>query len=237
MSTEKLLALRERPDGVPFMRQTWRNLTFLHWAMDPAEMQERLPDGLTVDTWDGKAYLGLVPFQMCDTQFANGLKIPTAVNFPETNIRTYVIGPDGNPGVWFFSLDAASLLAAIGGRLLYSLPYFHARPHEVDLLGNDIAYSLGRGRFMTAIETQIPSHPQPATPGSLEFWLVERYVLFSQHRGSFWSGRVHHAPYRIAEAIVMPLVKSPQWSIMSNPPDYCHFSDGVTVDVFGLVRC
>lgn len=235
MSTEKLLALRERPDGKPFMRQTWRNLTFLHWAMEPAEIQKRLPAGLTVDTWEGKAYLGLVPFQMCDTQFANGLKIPTAVNFPETNVRTYVIGPDGNPGVWFFSLDAASFLAAIGGRMLYSLPYFHASMN-VAFPENFVAYLSGREGLSVRCKTTIPANLSPAEPGTLDFWLVERYVLFSQQRGRFSAGRVHHPPYKIAPATVESSIKS-DWATMSHPPELVHFSDGVTVDVFGLKRC
>src|ERR1044072_1701490 len=99
------------------MYQAWRNLTFLHWRYPPAVMQAHLPKGLQVDTFDGSAWLRLAPVLL-------GLTYST---FPETNVLTYVRGPDGKSGVWFFSLDAASLSAVIGARIAYGLPYMWSR--------------------------------------------------------------------------------------------------------------
>src|SRR5260370_16899405 len=101
------------------MSQTWRHLTFLHGPYEPALVQPLLPPGLVLDTFDGAAWIGLVPFEI-----RNLRGIP---HFPETNVRTYVIGPNGGRAVWFFSLDAARLPPALGARVAYHLPYFSAK--------------------------------------------------------------------------------------------------------------
>lgn len=103
----------------------WRNLTFVHWPIDPDEVQAKLPPGLTVDTHDGQAWIALVPFEM-DVRLPGGLPIPREGRFPETNVRTYVRGPDGTPGVWFHSLEAGRLSATVMARGGYGLPYFWA---------------------------------------------------------------------------------------------------------------
>src|SRR5437763_16754580 len=92
------------PVTVPVMRQRWASITFLHWAYDVEQVQRHLPPGLKVEPWEGQAWVGLVPFEM----HVAGPAGPTMRRFPETNVRTYVVGPDGRPGVWFFSLDAGS---------------------------------------------------------------------------------------------------------------------------------
>src|SRR5579872_5995304 len=87
------------------MPQTWRRLTFLHWPYDPADVRPLIPSSLELDTFEGAAYIGLIPFEI--------FNIPALPHFPETNVRTYVIGPDGSRAVWFFSLDAGRLLAVL----------------------------------------------------------------------------------------------------------------------------
>src|SRR5690242_4353966 len=99
------------------MYQAWRDLTFLHWRYPPEVMQVRLPAGLQVDTFDGSAWLRIAPFWL-ELRYSA---------FPETNVLTYVRGPDGNRGVWFFSLDAGSMLAVAGARIAYGLPYMWSR--------------------------------------------------------------------------------------------------------------
>lgn len=108
----------------------WTDLTFLHWPYDPAEVQALLPDGIEVDVWpdaDGRprAWVALVPFEM-QVGTPGGLKLPVVGRFPETNIRTYVRGPDGTTGVWFCSLEAGGLAATVAARTTYGLPYFWA---------------------------------------------------------------------------------------------------------------
>jgi uncharacterized protein YqjF (DUF2071 family) len=105
------------------MRMKWEELTMLHWRYPAAEVQALLPEGLTVETFDGSAWIGLIPFQMrIDVPFMPDL--PRFLHFPETNVRTYVHGASGEPGVYFFSLEASALVSVLTARLTYQVPYF-----------------------------------------------------------------------------------------------------------------
>ena len=126
VSDAERLRVRERPPGRAVMRQVWRHLGFLHWPVARAAIAPLLPPGLQVDTFDGAAYVGVVPFTIPLTRTALG-GLPIAPAFHELNVRTYVHRDGRDPGVWFFSLDAASRLAVAGARVAYGLPYFHAR--------------------------------------------------------------------------------------------------------------
>ena len=170
----------------------WSNLAFLHWPVPEAVLRPLIPSELSIDTFDGTAWLGIVPFRMEGTQHRLLPPIPTATNFPELNVRTYVRHRD-RTGVWFFSLDAASRLAVWGARTMFNLPYFTA-DMQIRTVENEILYttsrkgehSLGRfdGKYAPAGPSFIP------TPGSLEYWLTERYCLFGQQRsGAVLSGR------------------------------------------------
>lgn len=118
----------ESPDRirVPVMRQRWEALTFLHWPYPVVAVQRLLPPALAVEPWEGRAWVGLVPFFM-RVRPPLAPAIPGVTTFPETNLRTYVIGPDGRSGVWFFSLDAANWPAVVTGRAAYGLPYHKAK--------------------------------------------------------------------------------------------------------------
>src|SRR5688572_10620999 len=109
------------------MRQDWRDLTFLHWRYPADAVQRLLPAGLTVEEFDGSAWIGLVPFRMDRVRAPAGPALPWLSRFAETNVRTYVRAADGTSGIWFFSLDAARLLAVVAGRGTYRLPYAWAR--------------------------------------------------------------------------------------------------------------
>ena len=100
----------------PFLRQRWRDVTFLHWRYDPLVVRPLLPRGLELDLFHDEAWIGLVPFAIEGLTLAHGPEVPWISNFPETNVRTYVVDRQGNRGVWFFSLDAARLLAVAGAR-------------------------------------------------------------------------------------------------------------------------
>ena len=129
----------------PLMLQGWHEISFFHWACDPAIIQPRLPEGIAVDTFEGKAckaWVSLTPFSL------RGLRPPLiprplSVSFPETNLRTYVQGSEG-PGIWFFSLDAANLSAVIGARAAYSLPYYWS-DMQVQIQDDHIFYSATEG--------------------------------------------------------------------------------------------
>src|SRR5437660_7938168 len=107
---------------VPLLRQAWRTVPFVHWRYPAAALQAQLPDGMTVEEYDGSAWLTLTPLQMRDVRLPAMPAVPRLSVFPETNLRTYVRGPAGRPGVWFFSLDAASTWITIGARLLLGAP-------------------------------------------------------------------------------------------------------------------
>src|SRR5438105_13753881 len=108
------------------MVQSWHHLLFLHWEFRPAELQALVPAGLTIDTVEGKAYVGLVPFTVTGARLALTPPVPFISNFHEVNVRTYVHRDGRDPGVWFFSLDASSSIAVTGARAVYKLPYFHS---------------------------------------------------------------------------------------------------------------
>lgn len=186
------------------MSQRWAGLLFLHWPVDPAVIQARLPDGLFVDTFDGQAWLGVVPFFMEKVRPVMLPPVPWLSWFLELNVRTYVHDAAGNPGVWFFSLDCNQPIAVEIARRFFHLPYEHATMQSIRR-GNEIDYHCRRktpGAESAGYRYEIPAAARPATEGSLEWFLVERYLLFStKPDGCIHSGRVHHTPYQIAPAI------------------------------------
>ncbi|HEX3752213.1 MAG TPA: DUF2071 domain-containing protein [Streptosporangiaceae bacterium] len=174
----------------PIMRQRWERLTFLHWAFDPGAVQRLLPAGLTAETWDGAAWVGLVPFYM-RVSFPNGRLIPWASNFCETNVRTYVRDDAGRSGIWFFSLDAARLGAVVVARATpYRLPYFWSSM-RLSQRGDELAYltrRFGRGpssRIRIAVGEPIPAGQVTA----FEHFLTARWLLFSAGKASVPGGR------------------------------------------------
>jgi uncharacterized protein YqjF (DUF2071 family) len=201
------LAERERPEGAPVMRQRWARLLFLHWAWDAGEIQRTLPPGLTVDLHEGRAWLGVVPFFMERVRPRGLPAVPGLSNFLELNVRTYVHDAQGRPGVWFYSLDANQWLAVVIARALFHLPYQHAA------MGATVSAGAGAVEFRSQragtdresrFDYGLPGDAMAgeAKAGTLEFFLVERYRLFAwdARGGQLFSGRVHHAPYRIAAA-------------------------------------
>ena len=188
--------------------QRWSKLTFLHRRVASEILQPLLPQGLTIQAFDGSAWLGLVPFSMERVRPWWSPPVPGVSWFLETNIRTYVVDARGNAGVWFFSLDANSRLAVNIARSFWHLPYFHAamtlRVHT-----NEHSSTLQRIQY-TGARTTAPAadyeltvdlpnvRPQPAPAESLEHFLVERYLLFATDKQQrLRAGRVHHAPYQI----------------------------------------
>jgi uncharacterized protein YqjF (DUF2071 family) len=242
------LALRERPQrGLLVMFQKWRDLLFLHWEYEAGRIQRTLPQGLHVDTFEGKAYVGLVPFFMKNVQPRFLPSVPGISNFMETNVRTYVYDDQGVAGVWFYSLDANQWLAVQLARKFFKLPYFYARMQsrrEKD--SREINYSTWRRgadeRLRSHFRYQSRGIVRTAEPGSLEFFLVERYVLFAydEKRKKLFTGRVHHRPYPIFEADV------PEWDTHlleldgfekpGRTPDHMLMSAGVEVEVFAVER-
>jgi uncharacterized protein len=198
------MASLERPLSHVAMRQIWRQLTFLHWPYDPDLIRRFIPAGLDLDTFDDSAWIGLVPFEIYGT--------PGIPHFPETNLRTYVLGPDGSRAVWFFSLEAASLAAVLGARIAYRLPYYWARMRVTSENGV-IHYQSRRHRphARDAI-TDIAIQPgQPFAPSELtarDHFLTARYRLYTSARGALRHALIEHLPWPLARARLVDLHES-----------------------------
>ena len=189
------------PHGRWVMAQVWHDLLFAHWPVDGDKLRGLLPRGLELDTFRGQAWIALVPFRMSGVRLRHTIAVPRMSSFPELNVRTYVVR-DGKPGVWFFSLDAASAVAVEVARTWFHLPYFRARMKCVRT-GEGIVYSSERrdprGRQGVLRMTYSPAGAAfSATRGSLEHFLTERYCLYAQDaRGSLYRSEIHHPPWQL----------------------------------------
>jgi uncharacterized protein YqjF (DUF2071 family) len=204
-TSELRLAMREEPKREPVMFQTWSDLLFLHWEWDPVEIQKTLPPGLFVDLFDGHAYLGVIPFFISDLRASFLPPIPGTTDFLELNVRTYVHDKFGRPGVWFYSLDCNQALAVAMAKMFYSLPYqnalISARNHTGVIEYTCHRVSAGE-EFKSEYHYKAKGDRLPSQPGSLPFFLVERYLLFSyaQKSQKLYSAQVHHTPYELFHA-------------------------------------
>lgn len=197
---QRLEARSPEPGEKLAMRQRWENLLFLHWRVPAKDIAARLPTGLHVDTFESEAYLGIVPFAMRKVRPWWSPAVPWLSNFLELNVRTYVHDDSGVPGVWFFSLDADQPLAVEIARRWFHLNYRHAR---MSMAYNDtgIDYHCQRKGAADSAAYSYPQADESATeaaPGSLGFFLLERYRLFSWHEKKqlLCRGQVAHTPYR-----------------------------------------
>ncbi len=234
------LSVRERPGGVPVMRQNWGKLLFLHWPVSADAVRPLVPEGLEIDTFGGSAWVGVVPFTMWGVRLSFAPPIPFTSEFHELNVRTYV-HRGGVPGVWFFSLDATNAAAVFGARTFFHLPYFNARI-TLEERGDTIHYRSQRAEEPPAefaAEWKIEGRERFAKPDTLEFFLVERYCLFAAHRKKIYSGRVHHQPYPLRDASLLSLdstmVEAAGLPTPKEEPRV-HYSEGVEVGVWPLVE-
>jgi uncharacterized protein YqjF (DUF2071 family) len=241
-------ALTRRPIGRPVMYQSWQKLLFLHWEVPAEPLRRLLPDGLELDQFEGRAFVGLVPFTMRGIRPRGLPAVRGLSDFHETNVRTYVHHRGKRPGVWFFSLDAANAVGAALGRGWFGLPYFFARMSlktEESEGGLRLSYAStrlypGPRPATTRIEALVRSTVELATLGTLEYFLAERYLLYSASKGGALStGRVHHTPYPLQVAEVVGLDESLLAAAGIERPDVpplVHYARGVDVEVFGLER-
>ncbi len=232
------LKARERPDFTVLIQQKWRDLLFLHWKCEPQIIQETLPKGLFVDTYEGNAYLGIVPFFIEDQRFDTYLKVPGLSSFLEINVRTYVYDKQGRPGVWFYSLDINSFLAAFMGRFYYALPYMSSSIKTITTSDGMIDFSLKRKATAPIHYSFKPLNKPESSPiGSLNFFLIERYRLFSERNTHLYQAQVYHTPYPLAGAQIMhyddELLVWNSFQKFSRKPDHVIYSPGVNVEIFG----
>jgi uncharacterized protein YqjF (DUF2071 family) len=187
------------------MRQVWRSLTFLHWRYDAETIANRLPRGLTLDTFDGSAWVGLVPFVLAGVKLYDFPALPWISEFPETNVRTYVRGADGERGVWFFTLEADRLAAVILARAWYKLPYRWAAM-RVRQQGSAVEYrsrrSLLFGQGSSSIGIEIG---EAVDPTELDHFLTARFRLYTAAKGHIAYAQIEHRPWSLRRATLTAL--------------------------------
>ncbi len=248
------------------MHQSWGKLLFIHWAIDAEVLRPLIPAQLSIDTFDGKAWIGVVPFTMWGIRASFLPPIPGTSAFHELNVRTYV-HYDGVPGVWFFSLDATNSLAVWGARTFYHLPYFNAAM-KLRQTSNRIDYSSARrdelnyAKFFAAdrdgfaadfdsdrfrnlpraelnVSWTTGEARAESISGSLEFFLTERYCLYAFHRGRIYRSRIFHQPWPLQSATVDSLESTMIESLGIPQPEgqpLLHYAESIAVDIWPLRR-
>ena len=194
------------PKGSWIMAQSWHDLLFAHWPLPAGQLRPHVPSRLAIDTYQGQAWIGVVPFRMSGVRLRGTLALPWLSAFPELNVRTYVVA-DGKPGVWFFSLDAANPLAVALARAWFHLPYFRARMSCEEQEGWIEYGSVRTRRGACGAELQGRYRPVggkfSAKSGTLEHFLTERYCLYTgDGKGRVVRGEIHHAPWPLQPAEV-----------------------------------
>jgi uncharacterized protein len=191
------------------MYQTWTWLTFLHWSYEPAVVQRLLPDSLSPHTFEGRAWVGMTPFLLEDLRTPVAPALPWFTSFPETNVRTYVVGPDGREGLWFFSLDAARLEPVLVARSTYALPYMWSRM-TVERDGATVSYR-SRRRWpgptpavaSTTVAVGAALRPQELT--DFDHYLTARWQLYTTLGPVLARSNVEHEPWPLHRAAVRVL--------------------------------
>jgi len=187
------------------MLQRWRSLTFLHWRYEAAAIRKLLPQHLTLDTWDGAAWIGLTPFFLSDLRPPPQPPLPWLSHFPETNVRTYVRGPDGERGVWFFTLEAGRLAAVLGARTAYRLPYRWARM-RVRHTGSHVEYRSARKWPFGNAQTRIVCQPgEPMSLGDFDNFLTARFRLYTLFGKRLAFAQIEHEPWPLHTARILEL--------------------------------
>ena len=232
------------PDRPWAMTQRWNHLLFAHWRVEPAAIAALLPDGLMPDTFDGHAWVGVVPFGMDRIRLRGIPAVPGTTTFPELNLRTYVREQRTNlAGVYFFSLDAGNPLAVAVARLAFHLPYYWARmrldlPQDAGLrpwieYRSERLFASPRVRF----HARYRSLGEPSA-GPIEQFLTARYSLYTtDRRGNLLRGQIHHLPWPLekaeAEFEINELPQAHGITLPSEPP-VLHYSRELAVYVWAL---
>lgn len=216
----------------PGIRQAWLELTFLHWHFDPAVVRPLIPPSLELDLWEGRAYVGLVPFILDDITLTHAPAVPWLSRFNETNVRTYVRDQHGTRGVWFFSLDAARLAAVIGARLSYALPYYWAKM-TVRRQPDRVEYQSTRRHGPPGM-TRITIEPGAAIDhhSDLESFLSARWRLYACRRGQLLRADIEHPRWPLHRAKIHTLDETLMQAAGLPQPKgepLAHFSPGTRV--------
>jgi uncharacterized protein len=192
------------PPSKPWvMTQTWNRLLFAHWPVPVSSLREYIPSAFTIDTFDGIAWIGVIPFEISHLLLRGLPPIPFTSSFPEINVRTYII-KDNKPGVFFFSLDATNPMAVAAARTFFHLPYFNANIEAVTQKSSIYYTSQRTHKKADPASFQTRYHPTSltfyASKGSLDEWLTARYCLYTYNKKHLYRGEIHHAPWPLQHA-------------------------------------
>ncbi|HZI57612.1 MAG TPA: DUF2071 domain-containing protein [Verrucomicrobiae bacterium] len=201
-----LLETAHRPIPMPSsqwtMKQNWHDLLFAHWPLAPEKVRSLVPQELELDLRDGTAYVAVAPFWMSGIRGRLAPPLPFLYKFCELNVRTYV-RYKGVPGVYFFSLDAGSLPAVWGARAAYKLPYFHAAM-PIRSSGESFEYTSSRLQMPRPANFHARYWPVSTArvrdKGSIEYFLTERYCLYTVDLSHVLRAYIHHAPWQLQDA-------------------------------------
>ena len=229
------------PAGRWLQAQTWENLLFAHWRLPDAAVRKLVPTGLHLDTFDGSAWLGVTPFRVSGLRLRGMLPMPRLSTFLELNVRTYVTY-GGKPGIFFFSLDAESALAVEAARRLYKLPYFRALM-SARRLGPTVEFSSARREgparpFVFQARYRPAGLVSEAEPGSLEYFLAERYCLYTlDERARICRAEIHHPRWPLQPAVAdieVTSMAAPGLTIPDEQP-LLHFARRQDVVIWALL--
>lgn len=230
------------PRRALMMHQRWESLLFLHWIVDRDELQRTLPAGLQVDTCAEKAYVGLTPFFVRNLRPPKLPSLPWVSHFLELNVRTYVKDRFGVPGIWFYSLDCSRALGVLGARLWLGLPY-HFAEMDAEAAAEMNYRSRRRGTRPCARYRYRVIGPEWQTePGTLDFFLLERYYLYAKrsNTGPLLRVQVQHKPYELRRVDVTEWSAIPLqldgFSQLQTAPVHACFVDGFDVKVYGIEK-
>ncbi|MDF1811186.1 MAG: DUF2071 domain-containing protein [Verrucomicrobiales bacterium] len=235
------------PDSPWIMAQSWHDLLFAHWPVDIGLMRQLVPEPLELDTFDGKAWVGVVPFRMSGIRPRFCPAVPWLSAFPEFNIRTYVKARDPEnpkPGVYFFSLDAANPIAVNVARATYKLPYFHADMAIAE--ENEIFTYQTTRTHRGAAPAEFkgcygPTGPVVAAePGTIDHWFTERYSLYTVSKGKTFRGEIHHNPWPLQPAFLDTECNTMAEASGIKLPDcdpILHFSRRIDVVLWPIKKC
>ena len=223
----------------PFaISQEWRELTFMHWKVDPERLKPHLPDGLEIDLFNGEAYVGVIPFVMKNVRPRGLPSVPGISTFAEFNVRTYVI-KDGQAGVFFLTLDAKSLVTCSYAPRAYGLPYRYAKAkvkYEGESLQRRSRRSSDGAELIGSTSNKGPL--QSSDSNTLEHYFFERYCLYTEHHGCIRRAYVYHQPWSFTEAEVNlesnSLLESYNMGLDALSPDLIHYSQGLLVKTWPI---
>jgi uncharacterized protein len=220
------------------MQQTWNDLLFAHWPVPREVLRQLVPSVLPLDRFDGQCWVAVTPFHMTGVRPRATPPLPGISSFPELNVRTYVTF-GSKPGVFFFSLDAASRLAVWAARATYHLPYFFARMEVREDSGGIHYRSSRKGGARLRAKYRPIAPVQLRNPGNLEYWLTERYCLYTVFRNSVFRAEIHHQQWRLqnAEAEISENTMASAAGIrLPEIPPLLHFSKKLEVVAWPLKR-